>query len=399
MMAPGQNRQKYISMAGWILLTLTALHLLAVIIATSTTGSYSPRTSYIGVVLLGPKIPFFAMVSVLLGIGQAVAYYLLLRAYRNRIFYAGILNGITIVLISIFNMSYSLVYYLSLYSNFAFLGILILGLAYFRLIRSQFRYFGTAMGLILMVLLALIVAGSTGLLGSGGTENLEVYLIHFWGIAYGAYLIGDALGNGSAYRRENSIIAHYTGWAGILLLSMTMIFVGALISASSLYPNYSPRYQYIDALGLGATAHIYNPGLFLFGIGIIGAFYLLLRVYRSWFFTIWGIFGGTSAVFLSIFNKTFGGINTFWVLTTLIAMTVAAIYAYRILKPRFNLVILVLGLTMLVALISIMTGNDLGLGGGGIERMVLYPLFIWVAAFGAYLIGNGGKRIDAHGGD
>ncbi len=377
-----------INAAGWLLLALTALHLIAVNIATSTTSNYTPRTSYVGVIVLGTNFTPFTLISVLLGIGQAVAYYLLLKSYRNRIFYAGILNGITIILLSLFNISWGLIYYISLYSNFALLCILVLGLAYLNLIRSQFRYFGTAAGLVMLILLLLIVTGYTGVLGSGGTENVDVYLIHIWGIAYGAYLIGGTDRTAEAKRKDAEQFNYVRVAGSLLLVSVTLLFI-AIIATSSLYPTYSPAYQYIDELGLGSMGDLYNASLFLFGVAFLVSFYLVGKIYRSPFLLLWGALGGIGTILVSIFNKTAGRLELFWEYAALISMALVITYSARFLRRPMGIFSVAIGASMLASMALSLFGLTAGLGAGGIERMVVYPLFIWVAAFGAYLIGRG----------
>jgi hypothetical membrane protein len=54
----------------------------------------------------------------------------------------------------------------------------------------------------------------------------------------------------------------------------------------------------------------------------------------------------------------------------------------------FRLFTLILGIAALTALVFYATGHFLGLGEGGIERVVAYPQTIWLIAFGAYLLTN-----------
>jgi len=42
----------------------------------------------------------------------------------------------------------------------------------------------------------------------------------------------------------------------------------------------------------------------------------------------------------------------------------------------------------LLALVLYASSTYLGLGEGGMERMIAYPALIWIAGFGAYLMGR-----------
>jgi hypothetical protein len=45
-----------------------------------------------------------------------------------------------------------------------------------------------------------------------------------------------------------------------------------------------------------------------------------------------------------------------------------------------------------LAALALFAGNTyLGLGAGGMERMIFYPAMIWTLGFGAYLLGEEGR--------
>jgi hypothetical membrane protein len=66
---------------------------------------------------------------------------------------------------------------------------------------------------------------------------------------------------------------------------------------------------------------------------------------------------------------------------------VSAIISYRVLRPPLSYASVGLGIIALVALVLVLTHNYLGIGKGGMERMIVYPLFLWVLGFGGALIG------------
>jgi hypothetical protein len=56
--------------------------------------------------------------------------------------------------------------------------------------------------------------------------------------------------------------------------------------------------------------------------------------------------------------------------------------------PRsLRLITLLAGVGALVALVFYVSGLDLGLGEGGIERVVAYPQTLWMIVIGAYSLG------------
>ena len=67
---------------------------------------------------------------------------------------------------------------------------------------------------------------------------------------------------------------------------------------------------------------------------------------------------------------------------------VSVIISYRVLRPPLSHFSVGLGIIALVALVLLVTQHDLGIGKGGMERMVAYPIFIWALGFGGSLIGS-----------
>ena len=57
-------------------------------------------------------------------------------------------------------------------------------------------------------------------------------------------------------------------------------------------------------------------------------------------------------------------------------------------KMPFSVMAVILGLMSLGALILFIADMDLGLGVGGMERMIVYPLLMGGAGFGGYLIAH-----------
>ncbi len=70
---------------------------------------------------------------------------------------------------------------------------------------------------------------------------------------------------------------------------------------------------------------------------------------------------------------------------------IAAIATYRITKSPFLYLSVVLGAVTLVSFILFLTTRDfgaLGIGAGGMERMVAYPTILWMISFGGYLLAD-----------
>jgi hypothetical membrane protein len=67
---------------------------------------------------------------------------------------------------------------------------------------------------------------------------------------------------------------------------------------------------------------------------------------------------------------------------------ITAIASYKVGKPPFSYLSVVLGGVSLVALVLFASRFHLGLGVGGMERVIAYPLLLWAIGFGGQLIGD-----------
>ena len=65
---------------------------------------------------------------------------------------------------------------------------------------------------------------------------------------------------------------------------------------------------------------------------------------------------------------------------------IAALVSSRTVKGPLSLVFAALGLIGVTALGLQATGTFLGLGVGGMERMIYYPTMFWVLIYGVYLM-------------
>ena len=73
---------------------------------------------------------------------------------------------------------------------------------------------------------------------------------------------------------------------------------------------------------------------------------------------------------------------------TFIFIALSAILAMRIVRPPFQYVSILLGLLSYAALGLYVSTTYLGLGPGGMERMIVWPVLVWGLAFGGYLFAS-----------
>jgi hypothetical membrane protein len=88
-----------------------------------------------------------------------------------------------------------------------------------------------------------------------------------------------------------------------------------------------------------------------------------------------GLFPETTGIWHSIFS----------LIVFLFAGLTALVTARFQRKPMFYFSI-ILGLATLAALFLYIGGEYVGLGAGGMERMVVYPVLVWSIGFGGHLM-------------
>jgi hypothetical membrane protein len=190
--------------------------------------------------------------------------------------------------------------------------------------------------------------------------------------------------------------------AGILFFIASTQFVLGLIVAEALYPSYSVSNNYISDLGVGPSSVIFNSSIFLLGfLSIIGA-YFLPRTTDFRVLTILLALMAIGAMGAGVFTKDFTTIHGAVSSMAFVFGGLSAIISFKVLKTPLSAMSVVLGLMALGAFVlfagGILTSGAfasseaqasdffLGLGPGGMERMIVYPALIWLAGFGGHLI-------------
>jgi hypothetical membrane protein len=159
--------------------------------------------------------------------------------------------------------------------------------------------------------------------------------------------------------------------------------------AELLYPGYSTSQNYISDLGVGpmTSRWIFTGAIVLFGLmAIVTAALLRIRPGKS---LIWPLLAlsGIGAVGVGVFNENYiPKVHALFALMAFLFGNLAVIYSSKMVRPPLSYLFVLLGLIGLSAL-ALFAGNTfLGLGAGGMERMIFYPAMFWAIGFGAYLL-------------
>ena len=195
----------------------------------------------------------------------------------------------------------------------------------------------------------------------------------------------------------NKTVETHRRAAGWLLFASTVQFSIVMIIAESLYAGYSVSTNYISDLGVKSTGPLFDTSISLVGIAVIIGSYLLYKVYRSKIFSILILLTGIGALSVGIFNESFGNIHGYVSLLTFVAGALTSIVSYRYVKSPFSYMAVILGVFSLAALVLVEGAKaTLGLGVGGIERMIVYPFLLFGVGFGGYLIGSSNTPEPSH---
>jgi hypothetical membrane protein len=176
--------------------------------------------------------------------------------------------------------------------------------------------------------------------------------------------------------------------AGTLLFLGAVQFLIVLVVAEALYPNYSVSLNYISDLGVGSTALIFNSSVFLLGLLVVAGAYFIREAFKSNFLFITLTLTGIGAMMVGLFPETAGVMHTIASLITFLFGGLAAIVSYKVEKPPFSYLSVVLGALGLVGLGLFASGNYLSLGVGGMERMIAHPVLLWAVGFGGHLVSH-----------
>jgi hypothetical membrane protein len=186
--------------------------------------------------------------------------------------------------------------------------------------------------------------------------------------------------------------------AGLFLfIGAAQFVVGMLVAEATYsgYPAYNIRENAISDLGVGSTALLFNVSVFLVGVFTILGADFLHRVHRRMLFTIPFLLAGIGAIGVGLFPENVPTAHEVSALIAFLFGGIAAIVAYPLEKEPLNYISVLLGILGLMALGLFVSGVFMGLGFGGMERMIIYPVLLWEVSFGGYLVAAPDEPIPA----
>lgn len=185
--------------------------------------------------------------------------------------------------------------------------------------------------------------------------------------------------------------------AGALFFVAVAQFVLGLIVSEALYSGYSVSDNYISDLGVGPSSMIFNSTVFLMGLLLIIGTYFLQRAFKEFtMLTAMLVLTAIGTMGVGIFTEDAGTIHSvvsliafvFSGLSAIFSVICSYVHKVKLVKMPFSVITVILGLMTLGALVLFVGKIYLGLGAGGMERMIVYPILMWGAGFGGYLIAH-----------
>jgi hypothetical membrane protein len=177
--------------------------------------------------------------------------------------------------------------------------------------------------------------------------------------------------------------------AGLLLFLGASQFLIFMLIAEVLYGNYSISENTISDLGVGPhSAVIFNASIIILGMFIIFAAIIFHPIHKMKLFSFLLVLTGIGAMGVGIFNENLRPLHEIFAAMTFIFGGISEIWSSRLIRFPLSVCVIVLGSLTLIFIILFASEIYLGLGRGGTERMAVYPIILWGAGFGSYLMAS-----------
>jgi len=189
--------------------------------------------------------------------------------------------------------------------------------------------------------------------------------------------------------------------------SGAIIFVGAvqfgvlLIVSEIVYSAYgtspySVSTNYVSDLGatcpssgacyIPPSALLFDSSIAIMGLLILLGAYFFHRAFTWMPATVLLALAGVGALGVGLFPETTGVWHNVFSLMVFLFAGLSAIMTASFQKKPLSYFSVILGVITLITLILYVPNVYLGLGAGGMERMIVYPTLLWAIGFGGHLM-------------
>jgi hypothetical membrane protein len=183
--------------------------------------------------------------------------------------------------------------------------------------------------------------------------------------------------------------------SGVLLFSLAAQFMTVIMLGASMAPGYDVSGGAISDLGvIDETRSIFNASLIAVGALNLAAGYLLYRAHRRlWIMVVFAL-AALGAAGAGLLPLDASGLHGMFALAAFWFFNVEAIAVGTLVKGPMRVLSWMAGLVG-IGFVVLMVIGDSGnpgafgpIGHGGAERMIVYPVMLWLMAFGGYLMGS-----------
>jgi hypothetical membrane protein len=177
-------------------------------------------------------------------------------------------------------------------------------------------------------------------------------------------------------------------FAGMLSFIGASQFLIFMLICEALYPGYSISENVISDLGIGSTAGLFNGSIIFLGLLIILSAITFHSFHKNRTFTILLILTGIGAMGVGLFPENIKPYHEIFAGITFIFGGLSEILSFTLLRFPMSIAVIFLGGLTFGSLVLFVLGIHLGLGAGGMERMIVYPVILWGVSFGGYLMAS-----------
>jgi hypothetical membrane protein len=183
--------------------------------------------------------------------------------------------------------------------------------------------------------------------------------------------------------------------AGLLFVIVGAAFLTVTMLAASIAPDYDFSGGAISDLGvIDETALLFNVLLVATGVLNAAGGYLLYTWHRRmWLLAVY-LVAAVGAIGAGLLPLDTGGPHGLFALVGFLFFNIEAIGTAFVVRGPLKAISLLagaLGLIFVVIMVIGDSGNSAifgPIGHGGAERMIVYPVMVWMLALGGYLIGR-----------
>ena len=187
---------------------------------------------------------------------------------------------------------------------------------------------------------------------------------------------------------------------GVLVFVQAAQFMTVIMLAASMAPGYDFGGGAISDLGvIPETATLFNVSLVLTGLLNLAAGSLLyLERPGRWLLAVY-VAAGVGAIGAGLVPLNSGDAHSLFALAAFLFFNVQAIASSRLVAGPMAAISVLAGVVGLIFVVIMVIGDSGNpavfgpIGHGGAERMIVYPVMLWLLAFGGYLMGRPHVRV------